>query len=57
MKADNYKLKCERFHQGYTQAEVAKMAQISLGAYQKAEAGKDISPRTHRAILNALGLK
>lgn len=57
MQADFYLIKLARFNQGLTQAELAAKAKISLGAVQKAEHGKSISPRTHIAILTALGLK
>ena len=57
MKADSYLIKLSRFQQGWTQAELAKLAKISLSVVIKAEHGKSISPRSHRAILDALGLK
>lgn len=57
MKADSYLIKLARFQQGYTQAELAKLAKISLSVVIKAEHGKSISARSHRAILDALGLK
>lgn len=57
MKADAYLIKLSRFQQGWTQAELAKLAKISLTVVIKAEHGKSISPRSHRAILDALGLK
>lgn len=57
MKADSYIIKLARFQQGLTQAELSRRAKISLSVVIKAEHGKSISPRSHRAILDALGLK
>lgn len=57
MQADYYTIKLERFNQGYTQAELAKKAGIGLRTLIKAECGQSISPRTNKAIKDALGLK
>lgn len=54
MKADMYVIKLERFNQGLTQAELAKKASISLATVQKAERGGSISPRSNKAIKDAL---
>lgn len=57
MQADYYTIKVERFNQGLTQLELAKKAKLSLRTIAKAECGQDISPRTNKAIKDALGLK
>lgn len=57
MQADYYTIKVERFNQGLTQLELAKKAKLSLRTIAKAERGQDISPRTNKAIKDALGLK
>lgn len=57
MQANYYEIKVERFNQGYTQAELAKKAGIGLRTLIKAECGQSISPRTNKAIKDALGLK
>lgn len=57
MKADYYTIKVERFNQGLTQLDLAKKAKLSLRTIAKAERGQDISPRTNKAIKEALGLK
>lgn len=57
MKADIYLIKLERFNLGLTQQELAKKAQISLATVQKAERGGSISPRSNKAIKDALGIK
>lgn len=57
MQADYYLIKLERFNQGLTQSDLAVKAGISIQAVQKAEQGKSISPRTNKAIKDALGLK
>ena len=57
MQANYYEIKVERFNQGYTQAELAKKAGIALRTLIKAERGQSISPRTNKAIKDALGLK
>ena len=57
MKADMYVIKLERFNQGLTQAELARKASISLSTVQKAERGGSISPRSNRAIKDALQLE
>lgn len=57
MVADYYIIKQERFNQGRTQAELAAMARISLSTVIKAERGGSISPRSNKAIRDALGLK
>ena len=57
MVAEYYIIKQERFNQGRTQQELADMAGISLSTVIKAERGGSISPRSNRAIRDALGLK
>lgn len=57
MVADYYIIKQERFNQGLTQLELAKKASLGLSTVIKAERGGSISPRTNRAIRDALGLK
>ena len=57
MQADYYLIKLERFNQGLTQADLATKAGIALQTVQKAEQGRSISPRTNKAIKDALGLK
>lgn len=57
MQADYYTIKVERFNQGLTQLDLAKKAKLSLRTIAKAERGQDISPRTNKAIKDALGLK
>lgn len=57
MQADYYIIKTERFNQGLNQLDLAKKAQISLSTVIKAERGGSISPRSNKAIRDALGLK
>ena len=57
MQADYYIIKVERFNQGLTQADLAKKAKLSLSVIRKAECGQSISPKTNRAIRDALGLE
>lgn len=57
MQADYYIIKVERFNQGLTQADLAKKAKLSLSVIRKAEGGQSISPKTNRAIRDALGLE
>lgn len=57
MQADYYIIKQQRFNQGLTQAELAKKANLGLTTVIKAERGGSISPRTNKAIRDALGLK
>ena len=57
MQADYYQIKLARFDQGLTQAELAKKAKLGLTTVIKAERGGSISPRTNKAIRDALGLK
>ncbi len=57
MQAAYYEIKMERFNQGLTQKELAKKAKISLKTLISAERGVSISPRTNKAIRDALGLK
>lgn len=57
MTADYYVIKLARFERGWTQAEAAKAAGISLATYTKAERGRDISAATHGKIKRALGVK
>ena len=57
MVTDYYIIKQERFNQGLTQKELAKKASVCLSVVIKAERGGSISPRTNKAIRDALGLK
>lgn len=57
MVADYYIFKQERFNQGLTQRDLAKKAGLSLAVVVKAERGISISPKTNKAIRDALGLK
>lgn len=57
MQADYYIIKLERFNQGLTQQELADKAGICLRTLTKAELGQSISPKSNRAIRDALGLK
>lgn len=57
MKADYYVIRLERFNQGMTQQELAKKASLSLSTVIKAEKGGNITPRSNKAIKDALGLK
>lgn len=57
MKAEMYEIKIARFANGWTQKELARESKVCLSVVIKAEGGKDISPRSNRAIRNALGLK
>lgn len=57
MTADYYIIKQERFNQGLTQAELAKKAKLGLTTVIKAERGGSISPRTNKALRDALGIK
>lgn len=57
MVADYYIFKQERFNQGLTQRDLAEKAHLSLSVVIKAERGISISPKTNRAIRDALGLK
>lgn len=57
MVADYYIFKQERFNQGLTQKDLAKKAGISLAVVVKAERGISISPKTNKAIRDALGLQ
>lgn len=54
MTADYYLIRLKRFNMGLTQLELAKKAKISLSTVIKAERGGSISPRSNRAILDAL---
>lgn len=56
MKADGYIIKLERFNQGMTQKELAKKASVCLSTVIKAEQCGSISPRSHKAIKDALQL-
>lgn len=56
MQPDNYLFKLTRFHLGYTQREAARKAGVCLSVYIKAEQGKSISPKSNRAIRDALHL-
>lgn len=57
MVADYYIIKQERFNQGLTQLELANKASLGLSTVIKAERGGSISPRSNKAIRDALGLK
>lgn len=57
MIADYYIIKQERFNLGMTQAELAKKASLGLSTVIKAERGGSISPRSNKAIKDALGIK
>lgn len=57
MIADYYIIKQERFNLGMTQQELAKKASIGLSTVIKAERGGSISPRSNKAIKDALGIK
>lgn len=57
MTADYYVIKTARFNAGLTQKELAERAKISLSVVIKAERGASISPRSNKAIRDALGLK
>lgn len=57
MQADYYIIKTERFNQGLNQLDLAKKAKISLSTVIKAERGGSISPKSNKAIRDALGLK
>lgn len=54
MTADYYVIKLRRFNKGLTQQELAKKAKISLSTVIKAERGGSISPRSNKAIMDAL---
>lgn len=57
MTANYYEIKCARFNEGLTQKELAERANICLSVVIKAERGQSISPRSNKAIREALGLK
>ena len=57
MQANYYTIKLERFNQGLTQKDLAKKAKLCLRTVVKAERGQDISPKSNKAIKDALGLK
>lgn len=57
MQADYYLIKQERFNQGLTQKDLAQKAKICLSVVLKAERGASISPKSNKAIRDALGLK
>lgn len=57
MQANYYIIKTERFNQGLNQLDLAKKAKISLSTVIKAERGGSISPKSNKAIRDALGLK
>lgn len=57
MVANYYEIKLARFNEGWTQAQLAQRAKISLSVVIKAERGKSISPRSNYAIRQALRLK
>lgn len=57
MIADYYIIKQERFNQGMSQPELARKAGISLSTVVHAERGRSISPKSNKAIRDALGIK
>lgn len=57
MQADYYEIKVARFRQGLNQTDLAKKAKISLRTVIKAEKGESITPKTNKAIRDALGLE
>lgn len=57
MVADYYLIKLERFNQGLSQQDLAKKANLGLSTVIHAECGRSISPKSNRAIRDALGLK
>lgn len=57
MVADYYIIKQERFNQGLTQLQLADKAHLGLSTVIKAERGGSISPRSNKAIRDALGIK
>lgn len=57
MTADYYLIRLERFNLGLTQQELAKKAKISLSTVIKAERGGSISPRSNKAIWDALKME
>lgn len=57
MTADYYLIKLERFNLGLTQLELAEKAHLSLSTIIKAEKGGSISPRSNKAIWNALKIQ
>lgn len=57
MVADYYLIKLERFNQGLSQKDLAEKAGIGLSTIIHAERGRSISPKTNKAIRDALGLK
>lgn len=57
MQADYKTIKLARFNQGLTQEELAKKANLFVTTISKAENGGSITPKSNRAIRDALGLK
>ena len=57
MQADYYIIKQERFNQGLSQKELAAKAKLGLSTVIKAERGGNITPRSNKAIRDALGIK
>lgn len=57
MVADYYMIKLERFNQGLSQKDLAEKAGVGLSTIIHAERGRSISPKTNKAIREALGLK
>ena len=57
MQANYYTIKLERFNQGLTQQDLAEKAKLSLRTIANAEKGISISPRSNKAIMDALGVK
>ena len=57
MVADYYMIKLERFNQGLSQKDLSEKAGVGLSTIIHAERGRSISPKTNKAIREALGLK
>ena len=57
MQAKYYTIKQERFNQGLTQQDLATKSKLSLRTIANAEKGISISPRSNKAIMDALGIK
>lgn len=57
MTPDYYVIKLRRFELGLTQQELAQKASLGLSTILKAEKGGSISPRSNRAIKDALGIE
>lgn len=57
MQADYKAIKRARFNQGLTQEELAKKANLYVTTISKAENGGSITPKSNKAIRDALGIK